>query len=238
MSSAAVHPTAFAVEDHTHDPWSEYAASSTADLCMASLRKTLPVSDGAVLWSPRGHALPEQPPMSEQMRIAVKIRRRAMELKYLYLLGKRVAKPDFLHLFEESEKLFSDPRPSACSEAARTQIDEFPAHEWRRQRSENFISLAEQCEGLGCQIWKPREAATVPYAAIVAFSTREERDRSRAALIARDIYPAVLWDLPGDRGAASVLASRSFALHCDGRYRAADLRRVTSELSQVVAVSK
>ncbi|HET9953251.1 MAG TPA: hypothetical protein VFQ61_02040, partial [Polyangiaceae bacterium] len=44
----------YVLEDHSHDPWSNWAAASKADFCFASLRKTLPIPDGAVLWSPRG----------------------------------------------------------------------------------------------------------------------------------------------------------------------------------------
>ncbi len=46
------------IEDHSHDPQSTWATSSTADYAFASLRKTMPISDGAILWSPRGRALP------------------------------------------------------------------------------------------------------------------------------------------------------------------------------------
>ena len=40
------------VEDHAHDPASAWATTSTADYAFSSLRKTLPVPDGAILWSP------------------------------------------------------------------------------------------------------------------------------------------------------------------------------------------
>ena len=49
------------IEDHTHDPCSDWAHASRADYCLASFRKLFPLPDGGVLWSPRGHALPQTP---------------------------------------------------------------------------------------------------------------------------------------------------------------------------------
>jgi hypothetical protein len=50
------------LEDHSHDPVSAWAEQSSADFCLASLRKTLPINDGGALWSPVGHRLPPAPP--------------------------------------------------------------------------------------------------------------------------------------------------------------------------------
>lgn len=49
------------VEDHTHDLIGEWALSSQADWCIASLHKTLPIPDGGILWSPVGLCLPKAP---------------------------------------------------------------------------------------------------------------------------------------------------------------------------------
>ena len=40
------------IEDHTHDPWSPWSFGSRASYCFSSLRKTLPLPDGSVIWSP------------------------------------------------------------------------------------------------------------------------------------------------------------------------------------------
>ena len=63
--SLAVGPATL-IEDHTHDPWSRWASTSTADYCMASLRKTLPITDGASVLSPRGHQLPKWRPVTPE----------------------------------------------------------------------------------------------------------------------------------------------------------------------------
>jgi hypothetical protein len=51
---------AVVLEDHSHDPLSPWAFDSEADYAVASLRKTLPLPYGGVLWSPRGRELPAE----------------------------------------------------------------------------------------------------------------------------------------------------------------------------------
>ena len=51
-------PDVVLVEDHTHDPFSPWACASTAHFAFASARKTLPIPDGGILWSPSGRELP------------------------------------------------------------------------------------------------------------------------------------------------------------------------------------
>ena len=46
------------VEDHTHDLMGQWAINSDADWCFGSLRKTLPVAMGGMLWSPKRLTLP------------------------------------------------------------------------------------------------------------------------------------------------------------------------------------
>ncbi len=37
------------IEDHSHDPWSQWAIHSKADYVLVSLRKTLPIPDGGAI---------------------------------------------------------------------------------------------------------------------------------------------------------------------------------------------
>ena len=74
------------IEDHTHDPWSVWAYESTANWCVASLRKTLPLGNGGVLWSPAGHPLPSASPVTpERHTAALEKFLAAMLLKKRYL---------------------------------------------------------------------------------------------------------------------------------------------------------
>ena len=66
-------------------------------------------------------------------------------------------------------------------------------------------------------------------------------DAQLAGLIEQRIYPAVLWQLdeiPGHRERFAdecALADRLLALHCDGRYSAADMQRVAACVASLSA---
>src|SRR5664279_5605429 len=73
------------VEDHSHDPQSSWAKTSTADYAFSSLRKSYPVPDGCLLWSPRGRSLP--PRLDSGFQSASMYKLVAMILKEQYLYG-------------------------------------------------------------------------------------------------------------------------------------------------------
>ena len=101
------------VEDHTHDLIGGWAMNSHADWCIASLRKTLPIPEGGMLWSPVGLRLPEMPERSEENeRIAV-TRWEAMRLKARYLAGEDVEKAAFRAGFVDTEEYFD--RAEVCA---------------------------------------------------------------------------------------------------------------------------
>ncbi len=93
-------PGVTVLEDHSHDPFSTWARTSTAPYAVASLRKTLPVPDGGLLWSPRGRELPApNGPASpgSQLKLA------GMLLKAAWRDGRRVLKDDFRALESRGE---------------------------------------------------------------------------------------------------------------------------------------
>src|SRR5262249_44040970 len=94
------HPLVTVIEDHTHDPLSDWARASTASYCVTSLRKTLPVPDGAVVWSPRGENLPA--PTGDEST-AAQWKLVAMILKAAWLSGKTVSKAEFRSLQQTGE---------------------------------------------------------------------------------------------------------------------------------------
>ena len=99
------------IEDHTHGLTSDWTIKSDADWCIASLRKTLPLAAGGMLWSPKGKKLPDTiKPTAECKEMAIE-RYEAMNMKAKYL--KTVyptkeedteAKNDFREKFVDSEE--------------------------------------------------------------------------------------------------------------------------------------
>lgn len=223
------------IEDHSHDPSSPWAASSAADFCVASLRKTLPIPDGGVVWSPRGHPLPPTPALSEQRRRAGASRLTAMILKSLYLRGARVAKDRYRAIAIRSETALGRPGISAMTDVSRAMAEAWPIETWRARRRENHAAFAQAIDGLEwVTLLRPSDEAAVPFSAALVIDSPERRERIRRRLIAARIYPSVLWPLertvvPIDEPTRA-LSRRSLSIHCDGRYDPDDMRRVAGAL--------
>ena len=122
---------------------SAWAQGSRADFCVASLRKTLPISDGGVLWSPMGHRLPPAPPLTEQRRRAGATKLSAMMLKAMYLSGLPVEKDSYRALALRGERALAYPAVCAMTEVSRGIVDSFPLDTWRRARRDNRAVLVQ-----------------------------------------------------------------------------------------------
>ena len=233
------------VEDHTHDPWSAWARSSRADWCMASLRKVLPIPDGAVLWSPRDHPLPPPPPLTMVHRAAAADRLEAMRLKRRYLAGDDIPKEIFRSLAVRGEGAFATADPSAMTDESARLLDSFPTASWREARIRNHGALCDELRGIEHVTLLSDGAAdgAAPLAMIVALASRADRDAVRQRLVEQRVYPAILWPLEDSPLGPPPyqhleLSGRVLALHCDGRYGAEDLERVAATLRRCVAVRR
>jgi len=221
------------IEDHTHDPWSSWARNSKADYCIASLRKTLPVPDGGVLWSPRNQRLPVLPPLTEEHRRAAGNKLEAMELKDLFLKGQIHDKSRYRTLFLSGEANLCSRNISAVSEWTAQRLEEFPVFEWREARKRNYKVLLEALSPLlWMQVIRTSvENNNVPFSCILRFDSAERREFIRLKLIQANIFPAILWPLeePALQGISEEYvdaSKRMLSLHCDMRYSVHDMYRV------------
>ncbi len=217
------------IEDHTHDPWSEWAERSNADYCIASLRKTLPIPDGGVLWSPKDHTLPGCPALTSRHSEAVAQKLEAMLLKDFYLRGFDVSKDAFRALAVAGEAGMGGPQPSGMSRVSVARLGVLDLPRWRRLRRRNFEILADGLAGMhGISVLRPRAGGSCAFSVVVVFEDPGRREAVRRYLIEHRVYPAVLW--PMDCAAFSVpdetlrLSERILSLHCDGRYDEDQLR--------------
>ena len=224
------------VEDHTHDPWSHWAFNSPADYCIASLRKTLPVPDGAVLWSPRGKELPPAPAPTLRHQAASTETLAAMLLKLLYLEGHRVDKNVFLELARQAERNIAAGEISGISPVSAAILSNLPIASWREQRGRNQQRL---CVDLASASWATVLSGdgdgSCPFTGMVVCDTAARCQHIRRGLIARDVYPAVLWPLedpvlPGIPETDRALCARLVAIHCDMRYSRDDMDKVAALL--------
>jgi len=237
----AVHPSrrdgVDIVEDHSHDPWSPWARTSTADFGIASLRKTLPLSDGGVLWSPRLHALPPEPRLTAQRKRAAATKLAAMILKAMYLDGHQIDKAEVRALALQGERDLAVPGISAMSDVAGVVLRSFPIESWRRTRAANHALLSSLLANVGwARVLQPASSAGVPFSLAVVADSAERRERLRLRLIEASIFPAVLWPLektvlPVGQEARE-MSRRVLSIHCDGRYGAGDMQRIGDNVAR------
>ena len=223
------------VEDHTHDPLSTSSVESDADYAFASLRKTLPLPDGGVLWSPRRLDLPPQAPVTLDHDRAALDRLAAMTLKRHYLAGDAVAKDELRAIAMRGEDAIGRGEVSGMSSFSRGRLESLPGAPWRERRAANLAAFR-------AAIGEPDGVTLLdaPFAAMLMFDSQELRDRVRATLIEGRIYPTVYWPLgdPAVRGIPESdvdLSHRILSIHCDYRYTTADMVRVASELHRAIA---
>ena len=236
--SVSVDGPAMTIEDHSHDLLAPWVKESRADYAIASLRKTLPLPDGGVIWSPKDRSVPSEEPLTGQHASSALLRLSAMILKRDYLLGEMVAKPAFRDMSVAGERTIASGPPSGISAFSRERLHTVPAQEWRARRARNLEVLRARLRSVDAF-----EILDIPFALMLLFSHAEERDRVRKRLIDMDVYPSVLWSLddPAVEGIPDEhidLSHRILAIACDQRYSVTDMERVASVVERAVATTR
>lgn len=223
------------VEDHTHDLIGDWAVRSTADWCIASLRKSLPVPEGGMLWSPVGLQLPNAPAISEENERIASTRWEAMKLKTRYLAGDDVDKAAFRARFVDTEEFFD--RAAVCALDCQSQefLSQFDVRLWYNRKRENW-ELLRGLKKDGMKIIGPDWMGCYPFSLILLFDSLSERDRVRKELIAHQIYPAILWSLPHcpADGELFQFSRGMLSIHCDGRYTKEEILQMKSIIDSVL----
>lgn len=227
------------IEDHTHDPWSFWAKNSEADYCLASLRKTLPVPDGAVIWSPRRHQLPARIPLTPFHYSSSTKKLQAMLIKSLYLEGWTVDKNRYLNLYKEGELRIANRCVSGISEISSVVIDYFPVDTWREKRNENAIAFRQEMSGIkDVSVLSARDPGSCPFSCVIVCGNEELRNHIRSQLIRANIYPAILWAINKPvnkiRKSGFNFSRRMLSIHCDGRYDTYDMKRTTRVIKDIL----
>lgn len=223
------------IEDHSHDPVSGWALRSTADYVFSSLRKTLPVPDGAILWSPRGLPLPEAKlPPPDYSGSAMKLA--AMLWKREYLAGRAPAsiKPLYREWQRAGETEFDrNQQVLGATPYSRQYLAAGVPVRWRRQRAANVRQLLAQAQNWpGAQpLFRSWPRDSVPLGAVFCFPSGEERDRLRKHLEDSNIYCPVHWPVSIDSSpAVRELADTILTIPADQRYRRSDMDLVAAAL--------
>lgn len=229
------HPGVVVIEDHTHDPVSGWARASSADYCVVSLRKTLPVPDGALLWSPRGRPLPVPlpgHPGGGELKFA------AMMLKAAWLAGRNVDKSVFRTL-QQTGEVELHCAATAPTTATRTVLPLLDVWRLRAARADNARALLKSlpADPAGYRPLAYGPADAVPFNVQLLCDTPAVRDALVAHLAAARVYAPVHWRQAADAyhsgdPAAVDHAARILTVPVDHRYGEADVRRVADVLER------
>ena len=232
------HPDVTVIEDHTHDPVSRWARTSASHYAVASLRKTLPLPDGALVWSGRGLPLPsvaggENPGAEPKLE--------AMRLKSRWLRGETLSKERFRALQIEGERAITGCATAPCA-FTRAVLPRLDIQRLRTRRAANARVLVEALDELrtlpGPRPWIPVADGAidaVPFHVQLISSTRDERDALLRHLVERDVFAAVHWPQTRDAlwsgdDAALALGELMLTVPVDHRYDAGDMTHVAEIL--------
>ncbi|MFI7545286.1 hypothetical protein [Actinoplanes sp. NPDC049599] len=232
------HPGITVVEDHSHDPFSAWARASTAPYAVASLRKTLPLPDGGLLWSPRGLDLP-RPRGPESPGAHLKLA--AMLLKQAWLDGRPVPKEGFRALQQRGEQTLLGSAGPAIT-LTRTMLPLLDLAGLRATSTRNAHALigALAVRSPGWQVLTGGSAASAPFRVQLLCGSEPVRDALLAHLAGHGIFAPVHWRQDrhgvwsGDEEAAD-LAARILTVPVDHRCDPADVHRIAEVLGTFAA---
>jgi len=227
------HSAVITIEDHSHDPCSEWAQTSSADYAFASLRKTLPLPDGGILYSPKGHLVPKPTRLSPHETAGKRLT--AMLLKNAFLSGSEIDKDVYRQLEIASNENLESELDVAASLFTRNILEVLDISGMRRQKRENIDHFLARASNEPSSHWSPLSVNSlapegVPLNMIVTCPHRQLRDSLRRYLIERKIFTAIHWLLDDKIAShdplAKHLADRVLTVPIDFRYGIKDVDRV------------
>jgi len=234
------------IEDHSHDPWSQWAIHSEADYVLVSLRKTLPIPDGGAIWSNIGSSMPVEPGPETMIPLSYVAKTEAMLLKSIYLTGGHSSKQDYLNLFDTAKMALNreTTQPNlqidGISQLSKKLLKTFPWREWRELRRTNyryFLDKVDLSSDVCCLATDDPNAT--PFSLVLMFADPGQREKARQRLIAKSIYPAIIWplnmtDCPWSDEKAVNISQRMLSIHCDGRYGQQDMDKIANAFSECI----
>jgi hypothetical protein len=227
-------PIAAMIEDHTHDLIGGWARRSNADWCVASLRKTLPIAEGGMLWSPVGFKLPKAPVASVENERIASVRWEAMEQKARYLAGEDLEKEIFRACFVDTERFFNTVPICAMDERSRQYLRAFDICGWYRTKKENW-EILQDINNNGIKVFMPEDRDCYPFSLILLFDEIEKRNYVKKLLIEKYIYPTVLWSVPlSDNREIFEFSRKMLSIHCDARYTKENIMKMKSIIESVL----
>lgn len=208
------------IEDHSHCLISDWAQNSNADWCVASLRKSLPITEGGILWSPQKKLLPPQPHQTDENIVLSSARLEAMKLKADYLIGINKDRDYLRKLYVKTEKDFDDLPISLISDDSMNILESLDIKDWYMRKSNNWSYLSKLPWPNKIKLLQPESKDCMMFSLVLFFISNNDREKVRDALIKRQcVYPAILWNIKNDNSKEiQHIGDIMLSIHCDARY--------------------
>jgi hypothetical protein len=226
------------IEDHSQDPFSQWSLTSSADFSFASARKTLPIADGAILWSPVGLTLPSQPVEGDWGGSNLKLAAMMYKTEYLRGAGTEELKRRFRELQLRGEQLMRKSQISAISPSSLAYVEDGVPRAWRDQRSANARHLLKNLSRIKHSycMFSDWPEGSVPFSLPIVFRSQHERDACQSLLQQCRVYCPVHWVCQTTDTDALDLSARILSLPVDQRYTEKDMERIVEGMRHVVSV--
>jgi hypothetical protein len=181
------------VVDRTHLPWANHSYHRRPDAVAASLRKALPLPDGGIYqFADSVHPEIEINRPNFMWEDAVSETMLGMGLKAQYLRSVGPTKQDFINRIKSVERHLVDASHDLrSSDFTRAFAGQFEVDAFDRKRRSNQELLCL----LTTDIDESIGLTNTPSHSMLTFRSIEHRNAARDAMIARGVYPAILWDL-------------------------------------------
>lgn len=224
------------IEDHSHDPLGHWALYSDADWCISSIRKSLPLPEGGMMWSPKGNVLTIDIPHSEENERIAATRWEGMEMKTRYLRGENVSKETFRKKYTETEEWFDHAELALIDKRSKQFIlEQFDINLWLGVKRKNWTLLNNLVNKEYCKVLSAEHESCTMFSLILLMENKEKRESLRKELINRYVYPTILWNVPEEASDTSKdFSQRMLSIHCDGRYSEEDIRQLADILNQAL----
>ena len=230
----------FVLYDATHsaldpEPWR--SAVWKPDVCVVSLRKMLPVVDGAFAIWPSRRSMPELE-SSATLSESASLRSVAMLLKASYLLHGQGDKNVYLSMYHRSESLVDEEyqQTRGMSALSRSMLEHVDFIKARTSRRANYLRLLEMLDNV--EDVRPLFPVLPDDVYPLGFPVVADcRDELRTYLAQNSIYCPIHWALPGDIPAdefpeSHALSQRILTIPCDQRYTASDMTAVGEAVAE------
>ena len=215
------------VEDITHDIFAY--RNSAADYCFASLRKLLPVPCGGFCCSPAGKDLPAAKPNLKSENIAFQ-KITSMFLKREYLEGrvheKEIWRGQFIDAEKRFQQEFTTSEMPAITQTIFSRLNIKRILDEKKKNLNNAFSSLKKNKLNELIVYTTENALGL----FLMMPSSNQRERLKAYLISKNIFPAILWPDQTNRRDKQI-EKRILFLHVDYRYDGRDIKYITDTVN-------